>query len=85
MTKSNGERGQPCLTPLVMGIHVSEGWPKKGDTATLERELPTKFLNHLGKPAFVITALTQSWSMLSKALAVSSRKRKWVWRLFMEP
>jgi hypothetical protein len=57
--KRRGERGQPCLTPLRMGIQVSTRVPKKGVTSTLWRALFRKRETQGGKPALFRTARIQ--------------------------
>src|SRR3954452_8768025 len=73
MMKRRGERGQPCLTPLSIGIRHDGGPPKKGATLTSWRELRTKRSSQSGKAAFWRTLRIQVWSIESKALAVSSK------------
>ena len=70
--KEEGERGQPCLTPLVISIQSVRPPPKKGVTLPPERDPLTKFCNQLGNFALAKMWWIQSWSIESQALAVSN-------------
>ena len=74
-TNRRGERGQPCLTPrLIVMVYFALG-AMVGVTVTSFIRPRTMFMTHGGKPSFSSTANRYGWSRLSKALAVSMKRR----------
>jgi hypothetical protein len=55
VSDKRGERGQPCLTPLLMSIQSSSERPKHGETLTSAREALTKEMTQAGKPVLSST------------------------------
>ena len=73
--KRRGERGQPCLTPRCMPIVVLDRPPSLGLTWTSCMRPLTRFSTQAGMPILVSTSKRKGWSMESKALAVSIKRK----------
>ena len=71
-TKSKGDRGSPCLTPLLH-LNYLPGVPFKRIEEKPEVKITDIHCNHLpGKPICFMIWMTSQCSMVSKALAKSS-------------
>ena len=63
------------MTPRKMSIQMETLLPNDGATLTSQREEEMKRVTQEGKPTLLRTFRAQVWSIESKALAVSRKKK----------